>query len=241
MVQNNVQSKQQDRHIALPVEGSVCTQHDNRFRRLVGEASWARLPKAIQKRFGKRLSGGASLVYQGQVATIEMNLAGRILASLARLIGAPLPFDPSSVSRPAVVIVTEDEATDGQFWIRQYGRASGFPQTVSSSKRFAGPTGLEEYIGYGIGMALRLEATSHSLLFHSAGYFLEVAGRRVGLPGWMSPGDLVIGHHEMGGGRFNFSLRLTHRLFGTLIAQEAVFMDGEVVEGVATPRIIGHG
>ena len=154
---------------------------DARFRDLLG-AGWNRLPAAIKRRFGKRLKGGDSVAYQGVVTMMRMNRAGWVLAQLARLVGAPLPFDLSSVDRPAVVIVTEDAVTNGQFWIRQYGRASGFPQTVHSSKRFAGPTGLEEYIGYGIGMALVIEATDHALLFKSDHFFLQIAGRRFRLP-----------------------------------------------------------
>ena len=204
---------------------------DTRFKSLLGEAAWDRLPAAIKRRFGKRLSCGASIVYQGEVTAMKMNVAGRILAVLAKAIGSPLPFDGSSVNRSAVVIVTEDAATGGQFWIRQYGRASGFPQIVSSSKRFEGPTGLEEYIGYGIGMTLRLKATRSALYFLSDGYFLQIGRWRARLPNWLSPGNLVIGHEELGDDRFTFSLRLTHALLGSLIVQDAVFHDAGVIGG----------
>lgn len=200
---------------------------DTRFSDLLGPKGWARLPAAIRKRFGKRLGGGVSVAYQGVVTRMQMNGAGRILAHLARLVGAPFPFDMSSVDLPAVVIVTEDMATNGQFWIRQYGRRNGFPQTVHSSKRFAGPTGLEEYIGYGIGMALRVEATPHALLFKSDHFFLQIFGRRWKLPGWIGPGALVIGHHDLGQGQFAFTLSLSNRLFGDLIQQDAVFHDAK--------------
>jgi len=168
---------------------------DARFRDLLG-AGWNRLPAAIKRRFGKRLKGGDSVAYQGVVTMMRMNRAGWVLAQLARLVGAPLPFDLSSVDRPAVVIVTEDAVTNGQFWIRQYGRASGFPQTVHSSKRFA----------------------------H---FFLQIAGRRFRLPRVLSPGALVIGHHDLGEGQFAFTLNLQHRLFGELISQDAVFRDAK--------------
>ena len=198
---------------------------DTRFRQLLGESGWSRLPAAIRKRFGKRLRQGDSVAYQGVVTGMQMNRAGWLLAQAARLIGAPLPYDRSCLGHPAVVIVTEDPATNGQFWIRQYGRARGFPQMVHSSKRFAGPTGLEEYIGYGIGMALRVEATAHALLFKSDHYFLQWGQRRIRLPRMFSPGALVIGHHDLGEGQFAFTLVLRHRLFGQLIAQDAVFHD----------------
>ncbi len=200
-------------------------QPDTRFRRLLGARRWNRLPAAIRRRFGKRLSGDASVVYQGRVITMQMNLAGKALAHLARLVGAPLPYDMSSLGQPAVVIVTEDAASGGQFWIRQYGRAAGFPQVVHSSKRFTGPTGLAEYIGYGIGMALRVESAAQCLSFRSAHYFLKILGVTLRLPRALSPGELLIKHQDLGDGRFIFSLTLRHRLFGRMIRQDALFHD----------------
>ena len=143
--------------------------------------------------------------------------------------GAPLPFDRTSVGRSAVVTVIEDAATGGQFWIRQYGRATGFPQMVGSSKRFAGPTGLEEYIGFGIGISLKLKSKTNGLYFLSDRYFLKLGHRRLPLPRWACPGALVVGHEELGGGQFRFTLELTHPLFGQLIWQDATFRDAEIV------------
>lgn len=198
---------------------------DDRFQKLLGDKQWMRLPKAIRKRFGKRFKQGQSVAYQGIVTDMKMSKFGWAFAQAARLIGAPLPFERNSVNQPAVVIVTEDHETNGQFWIRQFGREKGFPQVVHSSKRFAGPTGLEEYIGYGIGMALKLEATRHALFFRSNHYFMQIFGKRIRLPNWLAPFGLEIGHHDFGDNRFAFTLELKSRLFGKMIEQNAVFMD----------------
>ena len=201
------------------------THPDDRFEKLLGKKAWMKLPAPIRKRFGKRFQQGQSVAYQGVVTDMKMSKAGWLFAQVARIIGAPLPYDKNSVDQPAVVIVTEDAQTSGQFWIRQYGRAKGFPQVVHSSKRFAGPTGLEEYIGYGIGMALKLEATAHALFFKSDHYFLQAFGRRFSLPNWLVPLDLKIGHHELGDHRFAFTLELKSKHLGNMINQDAVFMD----------------
>lgn len=200
---------------------------DNRFRKLLGKEAWLRLPSAIRRRFGKRLRFGTSVTYQGQVVAMKMNIAGRLVAQLARCAGGPLPYDRENAGQSAVVVVTEDPQTGGQFWVRQYGRAKGFPQVVHSSKRFSGPTGLEEYVGYGIGMALCVEATDDTLYSKSARYFLQLNGWKVHLAKWMSPGDLVIGHHDLGDGKFLFSLRLSHALFGAMISQDCIFQDAK--------------
>lgn len=206
---------------------SVHRNPDERFAKLTGRDAWEGLRPAVRARFGKRLKGGVSVAYQGKVVSMQMNLAGRLLSNMMRIIGAPLPYDLSCVGQPAVVTVTEDIAGCGQFWIRQYGRKAGFPQVVHSSKRFAGPTGLEEYIGYGIGMALKVSVEGPDLLFKSDHYFVQVLGRRLRLPRVFSPGALVIGHHDMGHGQFRFSLDLRHRLFGQMITQDAIFNDGK--------------
>lgn len=215
-------------------------REDHRFRRLLGEQDWLLLSPAIRRRFGKRLKGGSSVAYQGHIEVMRFNRFGRLFANLARVIGAPLPFDPRSVGRPAVVIVTEDPASEGQFWTRQYGRSEGFPQTVHSSKQFCGPTGLEEHIGFGIGMCLTLEATPDTLWFVSESYFIDIASLRVKLPGWLSPGKLIVGHRELGSDRFVFSLNLTHPLFGELLSQEAMFRDGDLFDGGSNddPRFV---
>src|SRR5688572_1178188 len=66
---------------------------DLRFRSLVGEDGWMRLPAAVQRRFSKRLAPGAVLLYAGEVLETRLSPAGRVLAFLARVIGAPLPLD----------------------------------------------------------------------------------------------------------------------------------------------------
>jgi len=106
-----------------------------------------------------------------------------------------------------------------------YARRNGFPQVIHSSKRFNGPTGLEEYIGYGIGMALRIKASNTALIFESDHYFIQLGRFRWTLPNCLSPGDLTVGHHEITDGQFAFTLDLTHPLFGHLVHQRCIFGD----------------
>ena len=145
------------------------------------------------------------MVYVGEVIETQMSRAGWWLAQAARLIGGPLPIS-RDIHVPSVVTVTEDVAVRGQHWTRLYTRRRGFPQVVHSSKRFAGPTGLEEYVGFGIGMALTMQVEAHvpekwepvfrkgrapkqecALIFRAAHYFLQIARWRLRLPAWARP------------------------------------------------------
>jgi hypothetical protein len=195
---------------------------DLRFRALLGDAAWARLPPAIRRRFSKRLADGRTVVYTGRVTDMAISRAGRVLAQLARLIGAPLPVS-RDVDVPSVVTVTEDMRSGGQIWTRLYARRRGFPQMIHSAKRFGGPTGLEEHVGCGIGMTLRVSATESALVFRSERYFLQVGRLRVMLPRLLSPGDLTVTHREIDATRFEFTLDLSHPRLRGLIHQRAVF------------------
>jgi hypothetical protein len=197
---------------------------DLRFRALVPDAAWAQLPPAVRHRFSKRLASGDTAVYVGEVLEMRMNLLGRCLAQAARLIGSPFPTE-CGAKLPSVVTVSEDGATGGQNWTRLYVRRSGFPQIIHSCKRFGGPTGLEEYVGHGVGMALTAHVEAHSLVFRSHHYFFEVLGVRLRLPMWMTPGDLSVTHTELGAGTFSFTLDLSHPAFGRLIHQYAIFRE----------------
>jgi hypothetical protein len=198
--------------------------HDLRFRALLGAIAWSRLPAAVRERFSKRLAPDVAVTYVGIIVDSQRTLAGRLLAELCRLIGGPLPLD-ADLGVPAVVTVTEDGASGGQFWTRMYGRLRGFPQVIHSSKRFAGPTGLEEYLGCGFGIALTVSADEQALHFHSDHYFLAVAGVRLRLPRWLGPGALTISHVDQGDEQFAFVLSLVHPLFGEIIRQTGIFRE----------------
>lgn len=215
------------------IAGNAITEHrrckpvvlgDFRYRALLGSAAWAALRADVRNRFSKRLAEGESVVYSGIVEATEMSRLGWLFAQACRLVGSPLPLDRGGRGRPAVVTVTEDKR-GGQFWTRLYGRDDRFPQIVHSAKRFSGPTGLEEYIGLGLGIALDVEERGGALIFVSRHYFLRPGKHRLVIPDWLSPGRLEVGHHDRGGGAFTFSLDLMHPLFGRLIRQRVIFRD----------------
>lgn len=199
---------------------------DLRFRALLSADDWNSLPAPIRRRFSKCLSRGDTVVYVGEVLETRMSRLGWCLAQLVRVIGAPLPTDRRRHS-PSVVTVSEDPASGGQIWTRLYMR-NGFPQVIHSAKRFAGITGLEEYVGFGISMALTVHVKDEALVFRSAGYCLQLFGRRFALPRWLTPGELSVIHAELGDGRFSFTLQITHPRFGLLLRQMALFHEAEI-------------
>ena len=200
---------------------------DLRFRNLLTADAWATLPPSVRRRFSKRLSAGKTVVYRGVITEACRSRTGTWLAEISRMIGAPLPLS-DEVGAPAVVTVTEDGSSGGQNWTRLYAYKRGFPQVIHSCKRFAGKTGLEEYLGFGFGMALTVHAENGALLFRSAGYFFQIAGRRFFLPDWLSPGGLTVTHKDLGSGRFSFRLAVEHPVFGPLVTQEGIFRESTV-------------
>jgi hypothetical protein len=205
------------------IDGSL---GDLRFRALFAEDDWHSLPQAVRQRFSKRLAGGRTMIYVGEVLETHMSHIGWCVAQVARLFGGPLPTSRDA-NMPSVVTVTEDMATGGQIWTRLYVRRKGFPQIIHSAKRFCGPTGLEEYLGHGLSVALRVRVRGDAFVFCSDGYFFQIFGRRWRLPNWLSPGALTAIHAERSDGHFEFRLELKHPQFGLLIRQSAVFREAE--------------
>jgi hypothetical protein len=197
---------------------------DHRFHALLPDEEWGRLPVAIWRRFSKRLEDGRTIVYVGEIDEASLSPIGWWLVQAARLIGGPLPTG-TETGVPMIVAVTEDAACGGQIWTRICARKQGFPQVIHSSKRFAGPTGLEEYVGFGLSMTLRICVVDQALCFHSTGYCLRIGRLRWSLPAWLSPGDLTVAHSDLRGGDFRFTLDLIHPRFGRLLHQSATFRE----------------
>lgn len=146
----------------VPTSAHIKLLDDRRFRALLSDEDWGRLPLATWRRFSKRVADGDSVVYVGVVDEVGFSDIGWWFAQAARLIGGPLPTGRDT-GVPMIVTVTEDGATGGQTWTRICARRRGFPQVIHSAKRFAGPTGLEEYVGCGVSMALRIAVEGEAL------------------------------------------------------------------------------
>jgi Domain of unknown function (DUF4166) len=197
---------------------------DHRFRGLLPDEDWGRLPVAIWRRFSTRLGDGKTIVYVGEVDEANCSRIGWWLAQAARVIGGPLPISYET-GVPAIVTVTENAQAGGQIWTRIYARNGRFPQVIHSCKRFCGSTGLEEYVGFGVSMALRVCVADDALQFHSAEYSLRIGRLRLPLPEWLTPGALTVSHADLGGGEFRFTLEITHPRFGRLLRQSAKFRE----------------
>ena len=198
--------------------------YDFRFRQLLGKHAWNTLPHKVQKRFSKRLSEGQVALYSGHIAEARFSKFGAFFAQACRLIGAPLPLH-HDVGTSAAVSVAEDKASGGQHWTRIYHRKNGFPQAINSVKGFRGPTGLQEYIGCGIGMALTVGALENGLSFLSDHYFVEIGKLHLRLPRWMMQLRTEVRHIDIGDGWFDFSLSVSHKRLGELIYQRVRFED----------------
>lgn len=196
---------------------------DLRFRSLLSVKEWQQLPETVRRRFSKRLSCGRVALYAGTIIETRFSKMGWLLAQALRLLGGPLPLSRDT-GTTAVVSVGEDPL-GGQLWTRLYHRRVGFPQMINSAKRFAGKTGLEEHIGHGIGMALSVSTNTDGLVFSSDHYFWQISSLRFRLPNWITPGQTTVGHTDKGCGKFDFTLRIEHPLFGELLYQRAEFVD----------------
>jgi hypothetical protein len=186
----------------------------------------------VRRRFSKRLGEGNPAVYVGKVVETRMSRAGWLLAQALRLIGGPLPT-AREAGGSAVVSVTEDKGSGGQIWSRLYARRRSFPQVIHSCKRFCGATGIEEHVGCGVGMTLKIAVEDRALIFRSCRYFVDLGRRRLVLPAWATPGALTVRHCEEAGDGFIFTLEIVHPRLGPLIRQVASFR--EATQCVSSP------
>ena len=202
----------------MPLAAASLPTTEPSYASLMGP-TWSELPVRTRARFGVEREMAC---YHGRVVVSDCTWVGRLFRQLARLVGSPLPLD-DTIGPAAVVVMTTGPGSSS--WTRIYRRNGGRAQTIRSVKRFAGPTGLEEYLGAGLCMALRMRAEDASLVFESTGYSMVLGKARIPLPSWLTPGKLLVRSTELAPPCFRFSLTLSHPRYGVVLRQEAVFED----------------
>lgn len=194
---------------------------------LVGAAGWARLPAAVQQRFA---AGHADTVYRGRM-DLHCSPIGRVFALLGALVGGPLT-GRRAAQVPTTVNVRGDGA-GGVVWERRFGvdpedSHGDAPRIVRSTKELdSDGTTLRERTDGGLSMALRVFEDDGALVFESSRYFLVLGRLRLPVPALLTPGTCRVSHRDLGAGRFRFTLRMTHPLWGETFHQTGVFADPE--------------
>ncbi|MBG6219918.1 MULTISPECIES: DUF4166 domain-containing protein [unclassified Janthinobacterium] len=194
------------------------------FKKVMG-TQWQALHPDIRRRFEKNPVPGQPLYYRGELSELTSSRLGKVLGWLTRpfIDGTLIPYDDHDF--PVDIEVYSHTACPFIFKQRTYhlhGRAPiRFTSYMAESERGE----VLEYVGMGLGMKLVLHVEDGNLHFTSDGYFWEIFGWRLPLPGVLTPGKTYLSHRNDTPQQFNIRIEIRHALFGTTFTQVGVFRE----------------
>jgi len=202
---------------AGPSEGEL-------FKKILGP-EWKKLHPDIQRRFDKNPVPGKPLLYTGVLSELKCSRFGKLLAHLTMPIirGALIPYTDADF--PVDIEVYSKANCASIFKQRIYRLHGRKPIQFTSFMRESEKGEVLEYVGMGLGMKLVLHVHEGNLYFTSDGYFWDVFGFRIPLPGIFTPGKTFLCHRNDSSTQFNIRIEIKHCLFGTTFTQIGIFHD----------------
>jgi len=193
------------------------------FATLVGATGWNNLHPAIRRRFNDH---ELEVSYPGEMDA-GASLFGAVFAVLLLPFGKPLPVGKNARYKAEVDVFPDPGG--GVVWRRKLFRDNKEPVQIESVKQLDGDGGLLECVRRGplggIGMGLTVFEREGALCFQSHHYFLAWGRIRLPVPLFLTPGQTLVEHIDLGAGDFRFRLTMTHPLFGETVTQDGVFTD----------------
>lgn len=201
----------------IPSEGEL-------FRKILGE-EWKKLHPDIQARFAKNPEVGKPLYYTGHLSELTCSRLGKFLGLITKPLikGALIPH--SDKDFPVDIQVYSKADCPFIFKQRIYRLHNRKPIQFTSYMRESEKGEVLEYVGAGLGMKLLLHIHEGNLYFTSDGYFWDVLGFRIPLPGIFTPGKTFLRHCNDSPNQFNIRIEIKHCLFGTTFTQVGVFRE----------------
>jgi hypothetical protein len=192
------------------------------FKKILG-SEWTRLHPDIQRRFDKNPAPGKPLLYDGSLNELRASRFGKLLGYLTRPLiqGALIPYD--AVDVPVDIQVYSKPDCPHIFKQRIYSLPGRKPVRFTSYMAESEQGEVLEYVGMGLGMKLTLCVQDGNLHFTSDGYFWDVLGWRIPLPGFLTPGKTYLCHRNNAPNQFDIRIEIRHPLFGLAFVQAGVF------------------
>jgi len=200
----------------------VCPSEGELFRKILG-AEWQNLHPDIQMRFSKNPAPGKPLYYTGILSELTCSKIGKLLGylTLPLIKGALIPYNDSNF--PVDIQVYSKPNCPYIFKQRIYRLHNRKPIKFTSYMRESEKGEVLEYVGMGLGMKLVLRVQDKNLHFTSDGYFWDIFGYRIPLPGIFTPGKTFLCHQNNNSSQFNIRIEIRHCLFGTTYTQVGIF------------------
>ncbi|MDR7048173.1 hypothetical protein J2X54_000608 [Duganella sp. 3397] len=203
--------------MSTPSEGEL-------FKKILGP-QWRLLHPDIQARFDKNPLPGKPLRYQGRLSELTCSRLGRVLGYLSMpfIKGALMPYTDADF--PVDIEVYSKPNCASIFKQRIYRLNRRRPVMFTSFMAESEKGEVLEYVGMGLGMKLLLSIREGNLHFESDGYFWDVLGIRIPLPGLITPGKTYLCHRNNSANQFDIRIEIRHPLFGTTFTQAGVFRE----------------
>jgi hypothetical protein len=194
------------------------------FKKILGP-QWQLLHADIQARFDKNPLPGQPLRYQGRLSELRCSQLGRVLGYLSMpfIDGALMPYNDADF--PVDIEVYSKVGSAAIFKQRIYRLNRRQPVKFTSFMAESEQGEVLEYVGMGLGMKLQLSVRGGNLHFESDGYFWDVLGVRIPLPGLLTPGKTYLCHRNNSANQFDIRIEIRHALFGTTFTQAGVFRE----------------
>lgn len=201
----------------IPSEGEL-------FKKILGP-EWRRLHPDIQARFDKNPLPGKPLNYSGSLSELTCSRIGRLLGYLTMpmIRGALMPYNDADF--PVDIQVYSKPDCASIFKQRIYRLNGRKPVMFTSFMAESSKGEVLEYVGMGLGMKLVLAVRDGNLHFESDGYFWQLLGVRIPLPGLLTPGKTFLCHRNNSANQFDIRIEIRHALFGTTFTQAGVFRE----------------
>ena len=199
------------------------------FRKILG-SEWSKLHPDIQQRFAKNPEPGKPLLYYGELSELRASVVGKLIGFISKpfIQGALIPYDDSDF--PVDIQVYSKAGSPNIYKQRVYMLKGRQPIQFTSYMAESERGEVLEYVGFGLGMKLKLHVVDGNLHFTSDGYFWDLLGWRIPLPGVLTPGKTYLRHCNEAPNRFNIRIEIRHVLFGTTFVQAGVFQERRAAE-----------
>ena len=166
---------------------------------------------------------GKPLNYRGELSELSCSRIGQLLGYLTMPLikGALMPFNDANF--PVDIQVYSKANCPSIFKQRIYRLNGRKPVPFTSFMRESSRGEVLEYVGMGLGMKLVLDVRDGNLNFESDGYFWELFGMRIPLPGLLTPGKTFLCHRNNNASQFDIRIEIRHPLLGTTFTRAGVF------------------